>query len=96
LAWDTSGLALNGTLAVISTAPPAFGAVIPLGDGGFRLTFSGPSGQDYELRASTNLALTPVTLWDLLDSGTFGNSPVSFDDLQATNFAQRFYLLDLP
>jgi autotransporter-associated beta strand protein len=96
LAWDTNGFIVSGTLAVISTAPPAIDSVATLGDGNFRLIFSGPTGQDYELRASTNLALLPVTLWDLLNSGTFGNSPVIFDDLQATNYPQRFYLLQLP
>jgi hypothetical protein len=96
LMWDTNGFIVSGTLAVISTAPPAIDSVATLGDGNFRLIFSGPTGQDYELRASTNLALLPVTLWDLLNSGTFGNSPVIFDDLQATNYPQRFYLLQLP
>jgi hypothetical protein len=71
-AFCTSGLYVNGTLAVISTAPPAFGSVVTLGDGNFRLTFSGPTGQDYELCASTNFALTPVTLCNMLNSGTFG------------------------
>jgi autotransporter-associated beta strand protein len=96
LMWDTNGFIVSGTLAVISTAPPAIDSVATLGDGNFRLIFSGPTGQDYELRASTNLALLPVTLWDLLNSGTFGNSPVIFDDLQATNYPQRFFRLELP
>jgi hypothetical protein len=96
LAWDTNGFALTGTLTVVSTAPPVFSGVTPLNDGNFRLTFSGPTGAGYEIRASTNLSLTPVTLWDLLDSGTFGVAPVEFDDLSATNFPQRFYLIRLP
>ena len=96
LAWDTNGFAANGTLAVISTAPMVFNSVVPLNDGNFRLTFSGPTSAAYELRASTNLSLAPVTLWDLLDSSTFGNASVSFDDLSATNFPQRFYIIRLP
>jgi autotransporter-associated beta strand protein len=96
LAWDTNGLVASGTLAVISTARPAFSSAQPLGDGGFRLTFTGPSGQDYELRASTNAALQPITLWDLLGSGTFGVDPVVFDDVSATNYLQRFYLIRIP
>ncbi|MBC8097612.1 MAG: autotransporter-associated beta strand repeat-containing protein, partial [Akkermansiaceae bacterium] len=95
LAWDVSKLAVNGTIAVVSTAAPAINSVVALGDGNFRLTFSGPFGQDYEVRASTNLSLTPVTLWDLLDTGTFGIDPVLFDDLTATNHPQRFYLIRL-
>ncbi len=96
LAWDTNSFLISGTLAVISTAPPAFNSVASLGDGNFRLTFSGPNGRNYELRATTNLALTPVTLWDLLDVGTFDNQPVVYDDLQATNHPQRFYRLQVP
>ena len=80
----------------LSTLPPAFNSVATLGDGNFRLTFSGPAGQDYELRATTNLMLTPVTLWNLAGSGTFGNDPVVFDDLSATNDPQKFYRLLLP
>ena len=96
LAWDTNRFLASGTLAVISTTPPAFGAITPLVDGNFRLTFSGPAGRGYELRATTNLALTPVTLWDLLTSATFGGSPASFDDLSATNYPQRFYQIRVP
>jgi autotransporter-associated beta strand protein len=96
LAWDTNGITVSGTLVVISTAPPGFSSVVPLGDGNFRLTFSGPTARDYELRSSTNLMLTPLTLWDLLDSGTFGNDPIIFDDLSATNSPQKFYRLLLP
>jgi autotransporter-associated beta strand protein len=96
LAWDTNTFNDNGTLSIISTLPPVFGTVATLGDGNFRLTFTGPTGQDYEIRASTNLALVPVTLWDLLSSGTFGNTPIMFDDLSATNHWQRFYRIVVP
>ena len=96
LVWDTNSFALTGTLTVISTAPAVFGSVVTLGDGNFRLAFSEPTGQAYEIRASTNLLLQPVTLWDLLDSGTFGATPIIFDDLAATNYLHRFYRLNLP
>jgi len=96
LMWDTNSFLISGTLTVISTAPPAFNFVTSLDDGNFRLTFSGPAGQDYELRGTTNLMLMPVTLWDLVGSGTFGNDPVICDDLSATNSPQKFYRLLLP
>jgi autotransporter-associated beta strand protein len=96
LAWDTNNFLASGTLAVISTAPPVFSAVAPLGDGNFRLTFSGPTGKGFELRATTNLMLVPLTLWDLLDSDNFGSSPVIYDDLSATNYPQRFYRILVP
>ncbi len=65
LVWNTSALLTNGTLAVVSSAPPAFNSITSLADGNFRLNFSGASGQNYELRATTNVALVPVTLWNL-------------------------------
>ena len=43
LMWDTNGFIVSGTLAVISTAPPAIDSVATLGDGNFRLIFSGPT-----------------------------------------------------
>jgi autotransporter-associated beta strand protein len=96
LAWDTSGLTNNGSLTVVSLAPPVLSSPTPLGDGTFRLLFSGTAGQNYELRGATNVALTPLTSWSLLTSGIFGASPVTFDDLQATNYPQRFYRLRVP
>jgi hypothetical protein len=54
------------------------------------------SGQYCELRATTDLMLTPVTLWDLLGSGTFGEDPTTFDDLSATNSPQKFYRIMVP
>jgi hypothetical protein len=96
LVWNTSALLTNGTLAVVSSAPPAFNSITSLADGNFRLNFSGASGQNYELRATTNVALVPVTLWNLLSTGTFGAGPVIFDDLSATNYPQRFYQIRAP
>jgi autotransporter-associated beta strand protein len=96
LAWDTTDLTNDGTLAVISLAPPAFSSLMPLGNGTFRLVFSGTPGQDYELRAATNITLAPFTSWSLLDSGTFGAGSITLDDFQATNFSQRFYRLRSP
>ncbi len=96
LVWDTNSFLASGTLTVVGTQPPAFSSAAPLGDGNLRLTFTGPAGRDYELRATTNLTLTPLTLWDLLGSGTFGGSPVSYDDSTATNYVQRFYRIVVP
>ncbi|MBC8097189.1 MAG: autotransporter-associated beta strand repeat-containing protein, partial [Akkermansiaceae bacterium] len=49
LTWDVSKLAVNGAITVVSNAPLLFSSVVPLADGNFRLTFSGTTGQDYEL-----------------------------------------------
>jgi autotransporter-associated beta strand protein len=96
LAWDTNSLSTAGVISVVSISPPVVNSITPLGGGGFRLNFSGPSGQGYEVRATTNVALSPVTLWDLLGTGTFGASPAIYDDLEATNYSRRFYLIRIP
>ncbi len=96
LAWNTNALLTTGTISIISIAPPVFNSVVPLGAGGMRLNFSGPAGYNYEIRASTNVALTPITAWTLLNSGTFAAGPVVFDDLMATNYLQRYYQIRLP
>jgi fibronectin-binding autotransporter adhesin len=96
LAWDTSTVNTDGILKVIVAQPPVISSVTQLGDGNARLTFSGTAYQPYEIRASTNLGLTPITDWALLGSGVFAGSAVVFDDLQATNFSQRFYLIRIP
>lgn len=96
LAWDTTTVNTNGTVKVVAITPPVFNSFVRLGDGNFRLNFSGMANQVYEIRASTNLALTPIINWTLLGSGVFGGSAIVFDDLQATNFGQRFYLIRIP
>ena len=96
LLWDTNTVNTNGTVKVIAIAPPMFSSVTQLGNGTLRLNFSGTPGANYEIRASTNLTLTPVTLWNLLGTGTFSAAPVVFDDVLARNFPQRFYRIRVP
>ena len=96
LLWDTSALNTSGSLSVMASVPPVFNSVAQLGDGTLRLNFSGTAGAGYEIRASTNLTLSPVTLWTLLGTGTFGAAPAIFDDVLATNYPQRFYQIRLP
>jgi autotransporter-associated beta strand protein len=96
LAWDASGLTTSGIITVVNIVPLQFNSVSVMADGNMQLIFAGTSGQNYEIRATTNLTLRPMTLWDLLGTGTFGSGPVTFDDLQATNYPQRFYLIQEP
>jgi hypothetical protein len=97
----TGGLVWNwdptiGVLAVVSTAltPPVLSGYGPLASGSFPLTFSGPSGQSYTVLSSTNVAL-PLTDWMVLTTGTFGGSPVTYPDTNATN-AHQFYRIVSP
>ena len=58
------------------------------------MTFSGPSGQSYKVLSSTNVAL-PLTDWMVRTTGTFGGSPVTYQDTGATN-AHGFYRIVSP
>jgi hypothetical protein len=60
----------------------------------FPLTFSGPSGQTYQVLTSTEVEL-PLASWTVLDFGNFVASPVTYTDTSATN-AQQFYRIKSP
>lgn len=96
---NTAGAVTSSSvnLTVAPLVSPTLSNFTVLGDGNFQFNATGGSGQPYRVWASTNVALTPITsTWTLLSSGTFGGSPLIFTDTQATNFAQRFYLLTVP
>ena len=93
LAW--SWTPANGTLAVVAVlTPPVLSGYGPLTGSTFPLTFSGPSGQSYKVLSSTNVAL-PLTDWMVRTTGTFGGSPVTYQDTGATN-AHGFYRIVSP
>lgn len=75
---------------------PSIDSIAVLPGGSSQLTFSGLQGQDYEVRATTDLSLTPVTSWALLDLGTFGASSVIYADFAATNYPTRYYVIRVP
>jgi ABC-type molybdate transport system substrate-binding protein len=81
------------------STPPNFqpGGISTLPSGNISLTSTGALGTSYRLWASTNVTLTPVTnTWTLISSGTITTSPFTINDLNATNFPQRFYLFSTP
>jgi len=96
-AWDTTSLAVNGTLKVVSAAsPPHFNSPVLSGS---TLTLSGGGGTpntDYILLASTNVALS-VPNWDRVTTNQFdsgGNFSVSIS--VTPSVPQRFFLIQLP
>jgi hypothetical protein len=94
----TFSVAVQGNNLVVnytaSAAPPILISYGPLSGNSFPLTFSGSSGQRYSVLTSTNVAL-PLASWTVLSSGTFGASPVTYNDGSATN-AQQFYRIQSP
>jgi autotransporter-associated beta strand protein len=89
---NANSLLVNYTAPVL--VPPTLNSFGPLSGGLFPLTFSGPDGQPYTVLTSTNVAL-PQASWTVLESGTFGASPVTYTDTGATN-AQQFYRVKSP
>jgi hypothetical protein len=83
---------------IVPEAPVTDSSTIQkLGDGNLQFSFSGTQNASYRVWATADLTLTPITsTWNLVGSGTFGASPVSFTDLNSTNFPQRFYIITSP
>jgi len=88
----------TATLTVITPASPVISSnVILLETGNVQFSFSGTQSADYRVWATTDIALSPVVgTWTQVGGGTFGATPVTFTDLQATNFPQRFYIITSP
>lgn len=73
LAWNTSQLATNGRIWVVSTNPPAITSY-SLAGGNF--SFAGTGGTpnwDYDVLTSSDVAL-PISAWTVADSGQFDAS----------------------
>jgi autotransporter-associated beta strand protein len=95
LMWNTSQVAVNGTLSVIAIVPPVLSGAALFGGGGFQLTFSGPAGQTYKILTSTNLAL-PMTNWTALTNSTFGATPVIFTNRIASDSPAGYFRIASP
>jgi autotransporter-associated beta strand protein len=65
-------------------------------NGVFSLSLTGASGTGFTVHASTNLALTPLSAWTVVGTGTIGTGVTTFDDTTSTNFPYRFYLISTP
>jgi hypothetical protein len=68
--------------------PPNIDTISQLPDRNFRLTVSGSSNVSYYLQSSSTLS--PPS-WSSLVTNNNPNGSFQYDDLTATNFAQRFY-----
>lgn len=93
LAWNTSQLATNGRLWVVSTNPPAINSYNLAGS---NFSFSGTGGTpnwDYDVLTSSEVAL-PIATWTVADSGQF-DANGNFNIVLAVNPAnsQRFFVV---
>jgi autotransporter-associated beta strand protein len=93
LAWKTNRLAVNGSLWVVSTAPPTI--TNPSSDG-VSFSFTGTGGTpnwSYDVLSSTNIT-QPFALWDNVTTGQFDGAGNFYLTTPLTlTEAQRFYIL---
>jgi autotransporter-associated beta strand protein len=96
LAWNTSQLAVDGRLWVVSTNPPLFSSVVR---SNAQLVLSGQGGTpgwEYLVLASTNAEL-PVALWTAIATNQFDSTGAfRFDVPIALDPARRFFRLLTP
>jgi hypothetical protein len=79
-------------------APPQFTSETYLGVGvGFQLNFIGPTGTNYTIWATTNVALTPVTnTWTALTTGAFTSGTNSYTAPVGGTSPHQFYIITVP
>jgi autotransporter-associated beta strand protein len=96
LCWDTSTLAKDGTIRVVSETPPIISNVRLVGGNLALSGMGGVTNGTYYVITSTNVA-TPLTNWTRLLTNQFGdNGNFNLTNALNTNSAQSFYLLQLP
>ncbi len=77
------------TLTIV--CPPVISSIECSTSGDYTLTFSGPSGQSYQLLYSTDITV-PLYAWATLTVGTFDTSPATYTDTAPAD-SQRFYAI---
>jgi hypothetical protein len=85
---------LAATLTVIG-CPPLISGHELLGDGSFKLTFTGPNGQGYSVWWSTDVTV-PFYSWNYLTGGSFGPGPDTCTDTGAIGQPTRYYIIQYP
>jgi len=94
---------VNGSSAVIYDLSDFFTAPAPVQisgrsistGGNFQLTFSGPTGQTYEVLATTDLTL-PQSAWTVVATGTFNGANVVYTDANTAGTAGRYFVIKAP
>jgi len=83
-----------GTVTVNPLAAPTLTGAQRLSATSIQLTFSGPEGQTYNVRESTDVTQL-LSSWNVLTDGAFGTNAATYTDNAATN-AMRFYRIGSP
>ena len=95
LAWDTSNLAINGTLAIVTAQPFGFKNITTSGSDIILNATGGTASAAVSVLTSTNLAL-PLAQWTTVTSGNFdasGNYSYTVSGALSSGEPQQFYIL---
>jgi hypothetical protein len=98
LEWNTNTLNTSGTLSLVITTSPHFGAISIFGSGnGLALRGTGGVAKaNYYLLASTNLA-APLTNWTRLLTNQFDIiGDFNFTNQKGINSSKNLYRLQIP
>ena len=93
LFWSTARLAVDGTLGVVSTNPPAVNSVVAAGDNLVLQGTGGTANWAYTVLSSTNLTL-PLVQWTAAGTGFF-NATGNFAWTNSASFSAgpQFYVI---
>jgi len=70
-------------------------SALMLNSGAFQLSCIGPSGQSYEILATSDLTLPP-SAWTVVSSGAFSSTNAVFTDPGTANYPGRYYVVKSP
>ena len=93
---NTANNSIDLKVTVGTTSAPQFSGILSQTNGVISLSLTGAPGAGFSILASTNLALTPLSAWTVVGTGTFGAGVTSFVDSTSTNYPDRFYLISTP
>ena len=98
LAWDTSSLAVDGTLKIATAAatPPQIGT-ITLGGGNVVISGNGGTPNNNYQVVTSSIVTVPASNWGVLATATFdGSGNFSFTNAVDPDLPQLFYRIRLP
>jgi hypothetical protein len=89
-------LAFSAATAAVTVTPPRIGGITMLGNGSFQFAFTNTPGASFRVLGTNNVQ-APVATWPLVGYATeVSAGQYQFTDAQATNSAQKFYVLVSP
>jgi autotransporter-associated beta strand protein len=95
LVWNTNNLALDGTLQIVSTAPPQFTSVKLVGTDLILSGTNGIPGEEFILWSSPDVAL-PLNQWTPVLTNTFTGPTFNITNVGSLGDPARFFILSTP